>query len=137
MTADPHKTNLTPEQERHVESHAPYLKVFVALLVFTVLEYAYARFLPLSFTMLVAGLMLMAVIKATLVGMYFMHLKFEGRWIYMILVPVSILAVVVVAGLIPDMVIHEHADVAPAGIAKPEVPVTPPAPVPPADRHDA
>ncbi|WP_435016526.1 cytochrome C oxidase subunit IV family protein [Tundrisphaera sp. TA3] len=113
--------NLTPEQERFVESHAPYMKVFYALLVFTVLEYLYARFLPLSFTMLVAGLMTMAIIKATLVGMYFMHLKFEGRWIYMILVPVCLLAIVVVLGLIPDMVLHENADQGPAGIAAPEV----------------
>ena len=127
MTARDH--NFTPEQERYVESHAPYLKVFGALLVFTVMEYAYARFLPLPFLYLVLGLMTMAIIKATLVGMYFMHLKFEGRWIYMILVPVGFLAVVVVVGLMPDMVLHEHADRGPAGIAAPEV-VNPPRPDP-------
>ena len=36
-------TNLTHDQELHVESHAPYLKVFFALLVFTVIEYFYAQ----------------------------------------------------------------------------------------------
>ena len=99
--------NLTPEQERHVESHAPYMKVFWALLVLTVLEYAYARFLPLAFVPLVAGLMVLAIIKAFLVGWYFMHLKFEGRWIYMMLVPVCLLAMIVVAGLTPDIAFHE------------------------------
>jgi cytochrome c oxidase subunit IV len=101
--------NLTPDQERYVESHAPYMKVFWSLLVLTVLEYAYARFLEgrISFVGLVAGLMVLAITKAFLVGWYFMHLKFEGRWIYMMLVPVCLLAVVVVTGLAPDMAFHQ------------------------------
>ena len=100
--------NLTPEQERHVESHAPYLKVFWSLLVLTVLEYGYAKMLEgkISFATLVAGLMVLAVTKAFLVGLYFMHLKFEGRWIYLMLVPVGFLAVVVVLGLTPDIAAH-------------------------------
>ena len=102
--------NLTPEQERNVESHAPYMKVFWSLLVLTVLEYAYARFLEgrLSFASLVGGLMVLAITKAFLVGWFFMHLKFEGRWIYMMLVPVCLLAVIVVTGLAPDMAFHEN-----------------------------
>jgi cytochrome c oxidase subunit 4 len=99
--------NLTPEQERHVESHAPYLKVFLSLLILTVLEYGYAK-LPLSFPALVAGLMVLAGTKAFLVGWFFMHLKFEGRWIYMMLVPVCLLAVAVVVGLAPDIAMHEE-----------------------------
>jgi cytochrome c oxidase subunit IV len=101
--------NLTPEQERDVESHAPYMKVFWTLLVLTVLEYAYARFLEgkITFAALVAGLMVLALTKAFLVGWFFMHLKFEGRWIYMMLVPVCFLAVVVVTGLAPDMAFHQ------------------------------
>lgn len=107
--------NLTADKERHVESHAPYMKVFWALLVFTILEYLYARFLPLGFAPLVAGLMVMAITKAFLVGWYFMHLKFEGRWIYLMLVPVGLLAVIVVLGLTPDIAFHEDpAEVSPA-----------------------
>ena len=99
--------NLTPEQERHVESHAPYFKVFGSLLVLTILEYAYAKWLPqLSFAALLAGLMALAITKAFLVGWFFMHLKFEGRWIYMMLVPVCFLALVVVLGLTPDVAFH-------------------------------
>ena len=37
--------------------------------------------------------MVLAITKAFLVGWFFMHLKFEGRWIYMMLVPVGLLAV--------------------------------------------
>ncbi len=101
--------NLTPDQERYVESHAPYMKVFWSLLVLTVLEYAYARFLEgkMPFASLVAGLMVLAVTKAFLVGWFFMHLKFEGRWVYMMLVPACFLAIVVVTGLAPDMAFHQ------------------------------
>jgi cytochrome c oxidase subunit 4 len=99
--------NLTAEQERRVESHAPYMKVFWALLVFTILEYAYASFLPLGFLPLVVGLMIMALTKAALVGWYFMHLKFEGRWIYLMLAPIGVLATVLVVGLVPDIAFHE------------------------------
>jgi cytochrome c oxidase subunit 4 len=99
--------NLTVDQELDVESHAPYIKVFWALLVFTILEYLYARFLPVGFAALVAGLMVLAITKAFLVGWYFMHLKFEGRWIYLLLVPVCLLAMIVVLGLTPDIALHE------------------------------
>lgn len=98
------ETNLTPDQEIEVESHAPYGKVFVALLVFTVLEYAYASFLTLPFSVLLFGLLVMAFTKAALVGIYFMHLKFEGPWVYALLVPAAILAVVLTTALIPDVV---------------------------------
>lgn len=101
--------NLTSEQERDVESHAPYMKVFWSLLVLTILEYAYARFFEskLPFVSLVAGLMVLALTKAFLVGWFFMHLKFEGRWVYLMLVPVCLLATFVVLGLAPDMAFHQ------------------------------
>lgn len=97
------QTNLTYDQQQHVESHAPYLKVFFALLVLTLLEYGYASFLNLSFLTLVLGLMCMAVIKASLVAWYFMHLKFEGNWVYIMLVPAGILMLVVLFALYPDI----------------------------------
>ena len=96
-------TNLTADQEMHVESHAPYLKVFFVLLVFTLIEYFYAMWFKDSFTTLVLGLMTCAVLKAGLVGWFFMHLKFEGNWVYYLLVPAGILACVFIFALIPDI----------------------------------
>jgi cytochrome c oxidase subunit IV len=96
------ETNLTHDQEMHVESHAPYLKVFFALLIFTIMEYFYAM-LPISFPALVVGLLAMAITKATLVGWYFMHLKFEGRWVYFMIVPAGVLAMIFVLALYPDI----------------------------------
>lgn len=95
--------DLTHDQQEHAEGHAAYLKVFVVLLIFTILEYLYATYMPVGFVMLVLGLMSMAVFKATLVAIYFMHLKFEGRWVYFLLVPAGILATVLVCGLYPDI----------------------------------
>ena len=85
------------------ETHAPYLKVFLTLAIFTAMEYFYARVFKDAFAPLVVGLVAMALIKAGLVGWYFMHLKFEGKWVYALLIPALILALVVVLGLVPDI----------------------------------
>ncbi len=98
--AEPHRTY---DQQQDVESHAPYLKVWVALLVLTVLEYAFASYLRVGFTTLALSLMALALVKAALVAWYFMHLKFEGRWVYLMLVPAGILAAVLVLALFPDI----------------------------------
>ncbi|HEV3168208.1 MAG TPA: cytochrome C oxidase subunit IV family protein [Isosphaeraceae bacterium] len=96
--------NLTYEQEKHVESHAAlYLRVWAVLLVLTLMEYAYASFGEKSFLMLVLGLMFLAVIKAGLVGWFFMHLKFEGTWVYYMLVPACFLVMVFIGALYPDI----------------------------------
>ena len=96
--------SLTYEEHQDVESHvSTYLRVFVALLVFTILEYVYAMLTQGHFLALVLGLVALAVAKATLVAMFFMHLKFEGRWVYLLLVPAGVLATALVLALVPDM----------------------------------
>jgi cytochrome c oxidase subunit 4 len=100
------RQNVTLDQELEVESHAPYLKVWFALLVFTLIEYEYAHIFRSAFLVLVLGLMFWAVIKASLVGWYFMHLKFEGLWVYYMLIPAGILAAVFIFALYPDMAMH-------------------------------
>ena len=47
-------------------------------------------------------MLVLAGIKAGLVGWYFMHLKFEGKWVYLLIVPAIILATILVLALIPD-----------------------------------
>jgi cytochrome c oxidase subunit IV len=51
-----------------------------------------------------------AIAKAILVGLFFMHLKDDWGKLYFLIVPVFILAVVLVIVLLPDNVIawHEH-----------------------------
>jgi cytochrome c oxidase subunit 4 len=45
-----------------------------------------------------------AAIKASFVALYFMHLKFEGKLIYLILLIPVFLCIVLVIALIPDIV---------------------------------
>ncbi|HEX8201523.1 MAG TPA: cytochrome C oxidase subunit IV family protein [Isosphaeraceae bacterium] len=124
-------THQTAAQHEHAESHVrTYLKVFVALLVFTILEYFYAKFasrFQFHIALLILGLMALAVVKAALVGLYFMHLKFEGRWVYLMLVPAGILAMVFIFALSPDIAMQPSAP--PTTVDEDEAAVTPPGPV--------
>lgn len=91
------------EHESHVGT---YLKVFVTLAVLTAVEYFYARIFKDSFSILILGLAVLALVKAGMVGLYFMHLKFEGRWVYYMIVPACILALILVMALYPDITLH-------------------------------
>jgi cytochrome c oxidase subunit 4 len=107
MTAIPSRI---PEPEHaHTEATAhheiPYGKVFVALVVLTIVTVAVAlhRFEVEAINVLLA--LAVASVKASLVALYFMHLKFEGKLIYLIfIVPLS-LSVLLVCALIPDIVL--------------------------------
>ena len=100
-----HTTTGAPElaQEHAAEVHAPYMKVWAALAVFTAVEYFYAFIFKDLFLILLLGLLLWAAIKAGLVGWFFMHLKFEGPWVYMLIIPAFVLAAVLVLACTPDM----------------------------------
>jgi cytochrome c oxidase subunit IV len=97
-------------EEHRTEAHAPYWKVWAALLVLTVIEYYYASAFQSVFLILLLGLLFWAVIKAGLVGWFFMHLKFEGNWVYILIVPAFVLATILVLALMPDMTLKENAD---------------------------
>ncbi|MCY2934964.1 MAG: cytochrome C oxidase subunit IV family protein [Planctomycetota bacterium] len=87
----------------HDHPHVNYMKIFFILLFMTVAEYFYAMLAQEHFALLVLGLMAMALFKAALVGYFFMHIKFEGRWVFALIVPACILAMIAVAALIPDI----------------------------------
>ncbi len=89
-------------EEHQQESHAPYLLVWLWLAVLTGVEYVYAAKLADFFVILLGGLLVLAGIKAGLVGWYFMHLKFEGKWVYLLIVPACVLATILVLALVPD-----------------------------------
>jgi caa(3)-type oxidase subunit IV len=83
-------------------SEADYMKIFFALFFLTVLELGSTQ-LPVGKVFIILLLVILAFTKAGLVGMYFMHLKFEGRWKHILLVPPALLAVVLVFALMPDV----------------------------------
>ena len=89
-------------EEHQQEAHAPYLLVWLWLAILTGVEYFYAAGLKDFFVILLSGLLVLAGIKAGLVGWYLMHLKFEGKWVYLLIVPAVILAAILVLALVPD-----------------------------------
>jgi cytochrome c oxidase subunit IV len=90
-------------EEHQKEAHAPYVLIWFFLLIFTVVEYFYAFLAKDVFLILLSGLLLVAGIKAGMVGWYFMHLKFEGKWVYALILPAVILATILVLALCPDV----------------------------------
>ena len=80
-----------------------YLAIFVLLVVLTVLTLivSFYRFQSEMVNVLLA--LLVASIKASFVALYFMHLKFEGKLIYVILFIPLALCVILVLAIIPDI----------------------------------
>ncbi len=115
MSVSSHDPTLAQIDHAHGDDHSGhvkiYIRVFVSLAIFTAIEYFYARIFKDAFVTLVLGLMTWAVIKASLVGLYFMHLKYEGRWVFAMLVPSGILALVLVAALMPDIAMQPVTEV--------------------------
>ncbi len=93
----------------HAESHphTNYFLVFGALCVFTAISVIF-DVIELSKGLTVAAVMAVAVMKALCVMLFFMHLKFEGRWKYVLLLPTCILAVGLPLALAPDIGLHYY-----------------------------
>ena len=76
-----------------------YVMIWLYLFVLTVAEVALAFELPLSRNLKLLLLLFLAVWKALLVALFFMHLKFE-RWrlraIFMVPIPLAIILVLAV-----------------------------------------
>lgn len=81
-----------------------YVMVFVGLCVLTALSFGIANS-PLKNTPEVTWVMMMAVscAKAMLVILFFMHLKWEANWKYVLTIPASIMSLFLVLMLVPDV----------------------------------
>jgi len=78
-----------------------YIAIWVILLVLTLAEVFYA-FLPLSKMVLALGLIFMAVWKAALVGLYYMHLRHEPRNLWILAISPLPLAFIMVLAIITE-----------------------------------
>ena len=101
--ADVHSLPADMADELTVESHAPYIKIWAILAVLTAVEYVYAMIFKDHFAVLVLGLVSLALVKAGMVGWFFMHLKFERKWVYILIIPACVMAVFLTLALCPDM----------------------------------
>ena len=63
----------------HLHKAPNYMAIFWWLAGFTAFEVAYSTIIHPPKAFLISGLVLLAAIKAVLVALYFMHLKFERR----------------------------------------------------------
>jgi cytochrome c oxidase subunit 4 len=79
-------------------SRATYLKVFAWLAVFTVIELALS-FVPVE-EIKIPGLVLFAVTKATLVVMFYMHLRYDRR-LYTVILLTGVFFALLVGRFLP------------------------------------
>jgi len=95
----------------------PYVVIFAALAVFTAVSFLvnsaerddglFGREVigtGAGFTIILG----VAVVKAVLVAMFFMHLKFDWSRFYFIIIPALILGTLLVIVLLPDIVLAWH-----------------------------
>ena len=108
--------------------HPNYMLIFGLLALLTVLEigaaflpriWSHPNVIPITIVLLVG----MALVKAGLVGAYFMHLRFEKPLFVLIVTAPLILAVFIVCMLLPD-VAYDGLDLGKEG----DPPAAPPAP---------
>ena len=89
--------------------HVNYFAIFIALCVCTGISILLDLFEVQPLRYVIAFLVLsVAVAKALFVLTYFMHLKFEGNWKFIILLPTTILAIGLMIALTPDVGLHYY-----------------------------
>ena len=86
------------EGEHH---EAPYLLIWAVLLVLTLAEVGYA-FLSLPKFWLALGLIVMAIWKALLVALYYMHLRFEPKRLWVLATAPLPLVVILIAAVLTE-----------------------------------
>ena len=97
----------------HEHGHVNYFIVFIALCVFTAISVAFDFVKFDNRAVLIVLVLAVAVAKATCVMLFFMHLKFEGNWKYVLLGPTTILAIGLPLALLPDIGVPYYYDRAP------------------------
>ena len=84
--------------EEHAEHATPnYMAIFWWLLGLTIAEIAWAIIPHHSELVLAGGIVALAIVKAVLVALYFMHLKFERKSLGIIVGSTLILGVILVS----------------------------------------
>ncbi len=88
------------EEQEH--THPPYILIWVVLLVLTLAEVGMSLYMNVPKVWLGVGLILMAVWKAVLVAMYYMHLRYEPARLWILAVSPLPLAVILVLAVITE-----------------------------------
>jgi cytochrome c oxidase subunit 4 len=99
-------------------SHPNYMAIFWWLAILTVVELAVV-FMPLGKLTIGVLLCALALGKAAMVAMYFMHLKFETRSLGLIAITPLLIATLLVFVLLPDGFAVHHKTETKKGAAAP------------------
>ena len=75
-----HNSNTAAEAQSHAKATSPVL-VYVILAIFTIIEVAITLVSGIPRTTAVPILLSISFVKASLVALYYMHLRYE-KWIY-------------------------------------------------------
>jgi len=99
MTTDSVQHPPTAHGSGAEHADAPYMLIWGVLIVLTLAEVGYA-FLSLPKFWLAFGLVAMAVWKAALVALYYMHLRWEPRSLWVLVAaPLPLIAILILAVL--------------------------------------
>jgi len=108
-----------PHTETVSRPHPPYVRIYLILLVLLAISLAGPTLGIPALTLITAfGI---AIVKATMVAAYFMHLNIEERYVWYILLVMLGFMLVMFAGIAPDVL-------APAGQNWWHLPIEPPPP---------
>jgi cytochrome c oxidase subunit 4 len=84
--------------------HPNYMAIFWWLFGTTIVEVGYS-FLKIPQATLIIGLVALAAFKATLVALFFMHLKFERRSLGILVASTLLLGVILISVVIGEFVL--------------------------------
>jgi len=102
--------NAAADHEHH-SGNGIYVAVFVGLCVLTTMSFlTYFDFWRNHVPTEVSRAFMMAVscTKAMLVIMFFMHLKWEANWKWVLTVPASVMSALLILALVPDVGLRMH-----------------------------
>ena len=97
------------DEHAHEAKVGAYFAVFIALSIFTAVSFAAnsaAHSNYISHMQSFSIILSVAVVKAILVAMIFMHLKWDWGKLYFMILPSFILAPFLVFALLPDIVLY-------------------------------
>lgn len=107
-----HTSETAAHSHAHEHPHVNYLLIFGALCVFTLLSVVF-DIIELTKPVTAVLVLAVAAAKALCVMMFFMHLKFEGNWKFVLLMPTFILACGLPLALAPDVGLHYYTQAVP------------------------
>ena len=97
----------------HEHHDVKYVYVFVALCIFTALAVLTDSLKGIPYPVKVVLVMSISTAKALSVMLFFMHLKFEGKWKYILLGPTIVLSIGLPFALWPDIGVRYYISAVP------------------------